>query len=297
MLTRCLSTMFIFCTLGANADDVIDRSGKWDVNAPLGSETGVLEFSTDEGTWMNLDVHPDGSQILFDMLGDLYVIPAEGGVAARLTEGAAYDMQPRFSPTGDQILFNSDRDGSNKVWIADFDGTELTEHKALNDGNANPYGGANWTPDGDWILTRKRVTDTSSIGISELWMFHKNGGTGIKLVADRGEVNSFSASDDGRYIYYGVNGGFAYGQDPYGVIWSINRFDRETGDKRPVSAGNGSSASPLLSPDGKTIVRSLLPVGANLAIGRQPSQSVTASQKGPSPMRSLNMWIRHAPPG
>jgi len=243
----------LFCLQHAVADDVIDRSGKWDVNGPLGSPTGMLEFSTNNGTWMNLDVHPDGSLILFDMLGDLYVMPAAGGDATRLTEGAAYDLQPRFSPDGDLILFNSDRDGINKVWIADFDGTALTEFRALNDGNSNTYGGANWTPDGDWILTRKRLTDTSSIGISELWLHHKDGGAGVKLVADRGEVNSFSASDDGRYIYYGVNAGFAYDQNPYGVIWGINRFDRESGEKRPVSAGNGSSASPLLSPDGKSI--------------------------------------------
>ncbi len=253
MNARCLSIIIILCTPCAYADEVIDRSGKWDVNAPLGPRTDTLEFSTSRGTWMNLDVHPDGSLILFDMLGEIYVMAATGGDAMRLTDGAAYDFQPRFSPNGEQILFTSDRDGIGKVWLADFDGTELAEFRALNDGNSHSFGGAGWTPDGNWILARKRVTDTSSIGISELWMFHKDGGGGVKLVADRAEVNSFSASSDGRYIYFGASAPFSYGSNPYGVIWSINRFDRETGEKRPVSAGNGSSASPVLSPDGKTI--------------------------------------------
>lgn len=202
---------------------------------------------------MNLDVHPDGSRIVFDMLGDLYVMPAAGGDATRLTDGAAYDFQPRFSPDGKQILFTSDRDGINKVWIADIDADALGDARAIMDGNANSYGGASWTADGEWILARKRITDTSSIGISELWLFHKDGGGGVKLVGDRAEVNSFSATDDDRFIYFGASAPFSYDSNPYGVIWSINRFDRETGEKRPVSSGNGSSASPVLSPDGNTI--------------------------------------------
>jgi len=243
----------LVATTTAIADDVIDRSGKWDVNAPLGPPTSMLEFSTHEGTWMNLDVHPDGSHIIFDLLGDLYLLPIAGGDATRLTEGAAYDLQPRFSPDGTQILFTSDRDGIDSVWIADFDGESLSEFKAVNDGNKSRFGGANWAPDGEWILARKRVTDTSSLGISELWMFHKAGGTGVKLVADRAEVDSFFASNDSRYLYFGASDPFSYGRSPYEAIWSVNRYDRRTSEKRPVSAGNGSSASPVLSPDGKTI--------------------------------------------
>ncbi len=253
MKSRIVALILLVFSFATFADDSIDRSGNWDVNGPLGSPTSTLEFSTDQGTWMNLDVHPDGDQIIFDLLGDLYLIPIEGGNAIRLTEGAAYDFQPRFSPDGTQVLFTSDRGSVNSIWVADFDGSFLSEFKSVIDGNANPYGGANWTPDGDWILARKRVTDTSSIGISELWMFHKEGGSGIKLVADRAEVDSFSASSDGRYVYYGAAPPFQYSRSPYRAIWSVNRYDRKTGEQRPVSAGNGSSASPVLNPDGTKI--------------------------------------------
>ena len=240
--------------LPALADaDTIDRSGNWDVNAPLGPARDTLSFTTDEGTWMNLDVHPDGEHILFDLLGDLYLLPIAGGQASRLTEGAAHDFQARFSPSGDQVLFTSDRGGISAVWVADFDGTALSGFRNLNEGAGNTFGGANWTPDGDWILMRKRITDVSSIGIAELWMLHKDGGSGVQLVAPKGEVDSFHASADGRYIYFGSAGPFSYGRSPYGQIWSINRFDRVTGEQRPVSQGDGSSASPVLSPDGATI--------------------------------------------
>src|SRR5262249_23792164 len=43
------------------------------------SET--IEFTTDEGTWMSLDVSPDGRTIVFDLLGDLYTLPIDGGTA------------------------------------------------------------------------------------------------------------------------------------------------------------------------------------------------------------------------
>ena len=249
-------TVFLALLLSSGfvrADDPVDRTGKWDVNGPLGPERGTLRLTVDEGTWMNIDVHPDGGSLIFDLLGDLYVIPMAGGEATRLTSGAAHDFQPRFSPDGSQVLFTSDRGGIFSVWVADYDGETLSEFRTLNEGSAQTWGGANWTQDGDWILARKRVTDVSSIGVAELWMLHKDGGNGVQLVAPKAEVDSFHPSADGRYIYYGAAGPFSYGRSPYGQIWSINRYDRVTGEQRPVSGGNGSSASPVLSPDGGTI--------------------------------------------
>jgi len=252
MTVRHLFLPLILTVSAALADDVIDRSGSWDVNGPLG-ESSELKLSIDEGTWMNLDVHPDGKSIVFDLLGDLYLMPISGGNAQQLTSGAAYDIQPRFSPDGKQILFTSDRGGLSTLWIADFDGNALSEIHVLIDGKANTWGSGSWDESGDWVFARKRQTDTSSIGISELWMFHRNGGSGVKLVADGAEIASFSASSDGRFLYYGASGPFAYDRNPYTSIWSINRYDRKTGEKQVISQGNGSSASPLVSPDGKSI--------------------------------------------
>ena len=44
---------------------------KWDVANPDLGESTKHSFTTDEGTWMNLDVSPDGKQIVFDLLGDI----------------------------------------------------------------------------------------------------------------------------------------------------------------------------------------------------------------------------------
>ena len=250
---RHLLMLAFFLTATAFADTkVIDRTGSWDVNAPLGP-SALLEFTTDEGTWMNLDVHPDGTEIIFDLLGDLYVVSIEGGSAKRLTEGAAYDMQPRFSPDGTRILFNSDRGSVKNAWIADYDGESLSDIRVVSEQSGNMINAASWTADGEWVLARKRVTDVSSIGIAELWMYDKNGGSGIQVMAPGGEVDSFSTTRDGRYLYLGQSGPFSYDRDPHGPIWSVVRHDRETGESRPVTGGNGSAAVPVLSPDEKSI--------------------------------------------
>src|SRR5918994_483778 len=94
---------------------------KWDVGADLGP-TQKLEFETSEGTWMNVDVSPDGRQIVFDLIGDMYVMPIEGGTATRITSGPAFDMQPRFSPDGKLIAFASDRNGTTNIWTMDREG-------------------------------------------------------------------------------------------------------------------------------------------------------------------------------
>lgn len=238
---------------GEEPQEARQADGSWDVAGTFGP-VHTIEFSTDQGTWMNLDMHPSGDFFVFDLLGDLYTLPLSGGQATRITHGAAYDFQPRFSPQGDRLLFTSDRGGSFHIWIADFTDGELGEPKALTE-DKKVVDGAQWDPSGQWIYARKRSTDTSSLGVSAVWLYHVDGGSGTLLVgADQvGEVDGFSASADGRWLYLGTRGPFSYGRNPYGSIWRIQRFDRRTGSLDPVSVSLGSSAVPLLSPDQKTL--------------------------------------------
>src|SRR5262249_27242833 len=63
-----------------------DKDRKKEEGLPL-KPTRKVTFTTDEGTWMSLDVSPDGKQIVFDLLGDLYMLPIGGGEATRITSG------------------------------------------------------------------------------------------------------------------------------------------------------------------------------------------------------------------
>ena len=86
------------------------KEPKWDVTAEFGP-TSTVAFDTSEGTWMNVDVSPDGRSIAFDLLGDIYTMPIAGGHPTRITSGLAFDMQPRFSPDGRMLAFTWDRGG------------------------------------------------------------------------------------------------------------------------------------------------------------------------------------------
>lgn len=83
--------------------------------------TRSFDFTTNEGTWTSLAVSPDGKTILFDLMGDIYSIPMEGGKATAITKGMAYDNHPSYSPDGKRILFLSDRSGAENIWYIDLE--------------------------------------------------------------------------------------------------------------------------------------------------------------------------------
>ena len=98
------------------------EAAKWDVSNPMTPSHDVsLDLTT--GTWLSLSVSPDGKEIVFDLLGDLYVMPITGGEPKALTTGIAWDMQPTYSPNGRWIAFTSDRGGGDNVWVINRDGT------------------------------------------------------------------------------------------------------------------------------------------------------------------------------
>src|SRR6476619_2962344 len=105
VLGALLTTLTI--TAGWAADDA---KKTWDVNSPPG-ERHEIPIDVHSGTWMSVDVSPDGSRVLFDLLGDIYELPFAGGDAKALTSGLAWDMQPSYSPDGNSIVFTSDRGG------------------------------------------------------------------------------------------------------------------------------------------------------------------------------------------
>ncbi len=231
---------------------------KWDVSDPYSDDWNIkeVELNTDEGTWMNLDVSPDGSQIVFDLLGDIYIMPVSGGKATALRSGMAYEVQPRFSPNGERISFTSDAGGGDNIWIMDANGENA---KQLTKENFRLLNNGVWTPDGNSIVARKHFTSGRSLGAGEMWMYHIGAGdAGIQLTErknDQQDVNEPSISPDGRYLYYSEDmypgGAFQYNKDPNKQIYVINRYDFQTGEIDRVTGGPGGAARPQVSPNGK----------------------------------------------
>src|SRR5262245_64169004 len=88
----------------------------WNVDSARAPEK-LLEFTATEGTWISVDVSPDGRMIAFDLLGHLYEMPFGGGEARRLTNGRSWNHLPRYSPDGAKIMFTSDRRGKEGIWL------------------------------------------------------------------------------------------------------------------------------------------------------------------------------------
>src|SRR5215212_6444235 len=75
-----------------------------------------ISIKSTEGSWMSLDVSPDGKTIAFDLLGDIYLMPITGGKATPFLKDMSFESHPKFSPDGKHLLVISDRSGGENAW-------------------------------------------------------------------------------------------------------------------------------------------------------------------------------------
>jgi len=234
------------------------KSKKWDVNNPHKDWSyKTFNLNTDEGTWMNLDISPDGKTIVFDMLGDIYTMPVTGGKAKALRTGLAFEVQPRYSPDGTYISFTSDAGGGNNIWVMTADGQNA---KAITNEKYRLLNNAVWTPDGKSLVARKHYTSERSVGAGEMWQYPLVGSAGLQITKrknDQQDVNDPSISPDGRYLYYAEDmypgGFFQYNKDPNSQIYVIKQYDFTTGKTKTITGGPGGAARPIISRDGKNL--------------------------------------------
>lgn len=250
-----LLILILFISFGANAtvlfqqdsvkSDTTKTEKKEKKDLPL-EATRKLQINTDQGTWISLDVSPDGQQIVFEMLGDLYLLPITGGKAKRITEGLQFDTHARFSPDGKTLAYISDESGSQNVWLMELESDEKTQ---ITKGKNENYQSVDWTIDGDYLVVSKGRLSL------KLWMFHKDGGGGAQLV-DKPEnlkmIEPAPASDN-QFIWFSRRTG-AWNYNAQLPQYSIWTYDRETGEMDMKVNRYGSSFAPTLSPNGLWLV-------------------------------------------
>ncbi|MDX5482999.1 MAG: amidohydrolase, partial [Hymenobacteraceae bacterium] len=251
---RWKKSLLLLCSLGllsvpATAQDKAktekDTDKKDKKELPLEAARKV-KIKTNEGSWLSLDVSPDGGKIIFDMLGDLYLLPINGGKAEQLTSGMAFDTQARFSPDGKSIVFISDRDGADNVWTMDL---ATKKPKQISTSKNENYQAAEWTPDGEYLIASKGRRNL------KLHLYHKDGGSGAQLISKPENLKTVEPAfgKDSRYIWFSQRTG-AWNYNAQLPQYQLATFDRETGEVDKRTSRYGSAFTPTLSPDGNWLV-------------------------------------------
>jgi imidazolonepropionase-like amidohydrolase/Tol biopolymer transport system component len=222
-------TLLVTCSASLLLAQGKEEKKKWDVSNPPGTYKDI-SFTCTEGTWMDLDISPDGKTLVFDLLGDIYTLPVTGGEAKNLRSGLAMEVQPRFSNDGKKISFTSDAAGGDNIWVMNTDGSKA---HAVTKEKFRLLNNAVWMPGDEYLIARKHFTSTRSLGAGELWMYHVSGGEGTQLTKrknDQQDLGEPCVSPDGKYVYYS-----------------------EDVSPEQVAGGNGGAVRPQLSRDGKML--------------------------------------------
>lgn len=209
--------------------------------------TRSLRFSTDEVTWMSVDVSPDGRTIVFDLLGDLYSLPIDGGKATRLTSGQEFDSQPRYSPDGRLIAFVSDRDGAENIWAVTSDGSAMRRitHAVGPAHMVSPE----WTLDGTSVAVSRYRTSPIARDQAAVYLVDVATGSMTEVPGTHGTMSlgaAFGADPQSLYLAYCAWPGFG--------STTVETFDLKTGERVARAARHGGAIRPVISPDGRYLV-------------------------------------------
>ncbi len=276
--------------------DAQDPSQSWDVTRARG-QTRDIDFTTTEGTWMSVDISPNGEWIVFDLLGHIYRVPSEGGDAEALTQnsGVALNLHPAYSPRGDAIAFVSDRGGQLNLWIMDVDGsnprpvfvdleTRITE--------------PSWTPEGKHILATRHYK--TAVGFqrkaAKIWMFPREGGEGIELVgSDASQAYWASPTPDMEYVYYHSE----TRPEPVSArqrLQHLRRVNLATGRIERTSSSAGNVHYPTYAPVPREIAPEVSPDGRWLTFARR-NLSGTISYRDHQYGPRTALWVRNLESG
>ena len=257
---RTLPSLWVAWAIGLGLSlAAIAAPKEWDVNSPKGSYKSV-KLNVERFTWSNVDVSPDGKTIAFDMLGNLYTAPINGGEATEITSGLAWDMQPVFSPDGQSIAFISDRKGADNIWMLDLKSQKIRQISTEEEHSVhNP----SFSPDGQFIVVKKGIVSARSIPGGEIWLYHRDGGKGVKvreLLHGKGTQKSLAEpvyDRTGKYLFYSADSTagkiWEYNKDATGQIFVIKRWHLKNGEEETFISGAGGAIRPTPSPDGKSL--------------------------------------------
>ncbi|HKG46778.1 MAG TPA: LpqB family beta-propeller domain-containing protein [Pyrinomonadaceae bacterium] len=216
----------------------------------------IVVFAEPRPYFTEPSLSPDRKEIAFVSGGDIWTVPATGGVASLLVSHTANEARPLYSPDGRQLAFISSRTGNGDIYILTFATGDL-QRLTFDDGLDQLDG---WSRDGRWIYFSSGSRDVG--GLNDLYRVSVNGGTPMPVSADRYTNEFFSApSPDGQTLAFSARG-IASGQwwrkgrshIDESEIWLLRSFDGGTGTyERVTPAGGAKELWPMWSADGRTL--------------------------------------------
>ena len=217
-------------------------------NSAIKQDIGLLMLPEDRPVrgmnWPALS--PDGKTLCFVYLGDLWTVPAAGGVAIPLTEHEALDAYPHWSPDGKFIAFTSTRTGNSDIFLVPAQGGAARQVTY----NATADWVTDWSPDGTKLLFYS-VRDTHSFALFSIDLRTR----AIKKLSNDEEALRYAAwSPDSKTIAYSRSG------QPWWRAWyrgsvasSTVIEDLSTGKVRTLVKTNTQQLWPIYAPDGKSL--------------------------------------------
>lgn len=224
-------------------------------SSPSKIETETLSIDTREGTVLAFDLSPDGRSIVFDLLGQLWTLPAAGGPAQPVTDAVrdvAEDLDPSVSPDGRTVVFRAERNGRTGLWLLDLASKNIKQLTQVE--NPEGYeGNASWSPDSRTIaFTRVAPVAGDASGDFHARIRLVDVATGSQrdlgiLWTEKSEMRDPVWTPDGRRMAFVA----ASPASPRGGrLWIV---DASGGKATPFSAEGVTTMAPALAPDGKRV--------------------------------------------
>ena len=205
----------------------------------LSAQTKLLRFP---------DIHDN--RIVFTYGGDLWLAPATGGTASRLTAHPGIELFAKFSPDGKWIAFTGQYDGDEQVYVIPSGGGEprqLTFYPAR--GPLTPRAGYDnqvygWSNDGRYVIFRS-LRDSWAPQVSHLYRVPVDGGPSELLPMPVSGAGSYSPG--GNQIVYSPQSRDFRPEKRYsgGQANQLYVFDLETHQARRISEGQRPSRDPM----------------------------------------------------
>jgi imidazolonepropionase-like amidohydrolase/Tol biopolymer transport system component len=214
----------------------------------------TITIRVKEGTTLGFDVSPDGRSIVFDLLGQLWLVPAAGGSARMLTDAVrdvAEDLDPSFSPDGSRVVFRGERNGRTGLWLLSLDSDRLQQLTQLS--NPDGFDGhASWSPDGRFIaFARATPPDAANPrGRFAIMSLHVGSGT-LRELLITGPPGRFVSDPvwqpGGKEIAFVTRRPTG---EQGGRIWMVAASD---GQARPITDESVHALFPTFSIDGRRL--------------------------------------------